>query len=411
MPLAFITLYVALHLHGLFEMPFTERLSLQPWVFGTAIALFLSFWVFLSRGRFSISAESGWVLLALSAYLVVAALGLLLGEASTAGFVTWSACVGLLALVFFAQAIRWEEALYRINRLVFYSSVILVIASLPLYFSALFSIGSKVMDPSTWEPGIGYMLDRGRYLRFVGFAENPNFFALYVAPALFMAILVAKTGFQRLLGWLIIIAFLMTISLGMSIGSVIALALYFMRSAERGKSSRVLKTIKAGFIVAFVLGGLVLLTPFGGVFTERVEFTGAEGRMELVSKSIESGGGISMIGAGLRHIDSTTGKFSHNTYIDLLVETGVLGMLFYLTALALVSAMAYKLLSDDLAAPWALTWFAFLFHAGAHSLSYSPFLFLMVAVIIGRYSTLRLRRWSYIVAGTGVFEQGSPSSA
>lgn len=114
----------------------------------------------------------------------------------------------------------------------------------------------------------------------------------------------------------------------------------------------------------------------------------------------------------------------HSTYLSVLTETGLVGLVLFLTVLALWAVAAWRLLTDPRAAPWAhLQAVLFLGALGVyavqaffHELSYTPidnsllFLLAGVTVGLGDYPE-RLGARSPLPPGEGSFGQTVPRSA
>ncbi len=88
------------------------------------------------------------------------------------------------------------------------------------------------------------------------------------------------------------------------------------------------------------------------------------------------------IGAGLRGAEEALEKeYSHNSYFDVLFETGLIGFFIWIFLVSYTTLCAMKRMKYDEFLPWIHTWFVLLVMFASLSLVYNPFPWLLIGLL------------------------------
>jgi O-antigen ligase len=89
-----------------------------------------------------------------------------------------------------------------------------------------------------------------------------------------------------------------------------------------------------------------------------------------------------VFGAGLRAIEETRGVYSHNSYLDLLFETGMIGLTLWAVFAFFTTLQGVAMLPWRIGLlPWLHAWLLTLFMYLTFSSIYLPFSWLVAALI------------------------------
>lgn len=287
----------------------------------------------------------------------------------------------------------------RLNRSIFWAGVSISIMAISLYSYAWTNYSKILNTPSLWKPNVIYVLDQGGVLRLTGFARDPNFYSLWIAPALFAGLAMPLSSL-KLLGLLVVG---LSCILAMSRGFVLAFGastifLFIAVIVWRKKLCADAKYIKhIALTLIFMISATMLLQVFGlnlwDFFVKRIELAAQTPRFTMWSRLISSmqESWNPFLGMGLRGAQQTLeGMYSHNTYLDTLYETGLPGFMLWLSIIVYTTIIAMRRIRDAKWLPWVHTWLILLVMFGAFSLLYNPFPWLIMGVICA--SPLRRKR-------------------
>lgn len=192
-----------------------------------------------------------------------------------------------------------------------------------LLFVVMFPIAMAHSGTQGYRPGFGVVLDRGILPRAAGFNGDSNFFAILLGLA---AIAFFEEGRGRRTRWgiyAIIIAVLCTMSRSAIAGLLLCYMMFYARP------NHVLR-------IAIGVALLILLVPFffdADVLTTILErriygALGQESRLNLWLPKLERYD-ISWFGNGLNVMKADSGTFSHNTFLDVIIELGIVGAIVF----------------------------------------------------------------------------------
>jgi len=287
-----------------------------------------------------------------------------------------------------------NQKLLWIGAIIASSAVLMYTLALPRYFEIL-------PDPSQWKPGIGYILDQGGVLRLIGFARDPNFYSLWIAP-LFLAGLSLPFSLPRLV-MMIIVG--LSLALAMSRGFVLAFSissviLIFALLPIRRHSVYIKRLVGTAIISVIIAIGLtsVMGYDFLSIWEKRVELASQSPRyamwQQILGEMTETWNPL--IGAGLRGAEEILeGAYSHNSYLDVLFETGLVGFLIWVFLISYTTLCALKRIKYREWLPWVHSWFILIVMCAFFSLVYHPFTWLMIGILAA--SPFRQQHGAYLV--------------
>ncbi|RWZ58063.1 O-antigen ligase domain-containing protein [Halobacillus fulvus] len=223
-----------------------------------------------------------------------------------------------------------------------YTGILFNVTSLILYFLGLQAIGF-VMIPDVLIYEYGMMLDGG-YPRLIGLMQDPNFFVFY-NTIFFAYYLTNSKGKLNKIGLLLTITTnLLTFSRGGLIVMVLLLFLY-MSLNHPIKQLKMMIGLVLSLLVAAYVSIVYFRFDLYGVFRERIEAfsqDGGSGRIELWGRAWEFFSENPAFGIGAYNFaDYNWHQYSdrltvHNTFLDILSESGLIGIFFFLLFIGLV---------------------------------------------------------------------------
>ncbi|MBC1798624.1 O-antigen ligase family protein [Listeria booriae] len=258
----------------------------------------------------------------------------------------------LLVFYFFCRywlnQIRWKD----IEWAIIISGFVFNLLSLGYYVMGLVNLGFNMHGNGIRE--LGVMIDRD-FARLLGLTNDPNIF-VFINMLFIAYFLTHREKWWNLLGGFIgILCVMLTLSRGAIISLVIVLVLCLLVGSVRSKLMMVLGAV--GF---FLLANLffdqfmevslweLLLERFGTVSED-----GGSGRFDIWTDGLAYFMDKPLFGIGSFNFQAyhsfAAGKaiFMHNSFLEILVETGIVGMMFYVTAIvALVWTLVKAALVD-----------------------------------------------------------------
>lgn len=259
---------------------------------------------------------------------------------------------------------RVRISIYKLSVFISALSIILYFVMLPIAISHLGGDG--------YRPGYGILLDRGVTPRAAGLNGDSNFFAMLLCLGIFCFLEEPERGSRAGIA-LIICALLLSMSRSAFLAVLICVLLFYRNRLNY-------KMIFAGGVL-LVASLLIFVDPdFLSTLVERRIYgaVGTESRFNLWLPKLESYP-ISLTGNGLNIMKFDTGRFSHNTFLDVIIELGLLG--FFLFMMFLGSCFYYLLTGARFARAVGVFMFLML---PFFSLLYSPLI--MIPLLLSKES-------------------------
>lgn len=245
--------------------------------------------------------------------------------------------------------------------------------------------------------------------RFIGFARDPNFYGL--AASISLVTLPFATRIPLKVRWLgaalLITAIFFTgsrlLPVSLLVGTAFLVgALLMMRQTYPVR--QLLLTLVPGFLIALLMVPLWFQIPdqsssLGSRLLDRYSLGTNTPRTDLWWQTVESFGPREaeanhnftaqafriMLGNGLRsNQENLNGQYSHNTYLDLIGETGIIGSRIWLAVTGLVTAQGFRAVRrNPTLTPWLAVWLTPLLFFYGFSLLFAPYYWFIAAVICG----------------------------
>lgn len=300
----------------------------------------------------------------------------------------------LFLLVFINVMFNNFVSVESINKKILYAGCGISVISIILYFLFWRSYSEIMSAQELWHPGLIYHLDQGGVMRLVGFAGDPNFYSLFIALPFFI-------GFTKPLSIRNVIVLTpigVSIALAMSRGFGIALLISFMflfvfaLVNRRYQCERYIMRQSVLFlvIIILILTFQYLIGYDISQYNKRIQLISESSRWDMWAKILEVSkkNWSPFVGLGLRGIQEILGgQYSHNTYLDILIETGLVGFFIWMLLIIYILICALKALKFPEMLPWIHTYFVMLIMFGVFSLAYNPFFWMLAGVLTSDNST------------------------
>ncbi|MFC5713071.1 O-antigen ligase family protein [Thalassorhabdus alkalitolerans] len=237
-----------------------------------------------------------------------------------------------LTCYFIMKSIILHFSSKQVEKSLSYAGIIFNLASLVLYIFGLNKFGFTFQGERIVE--LGVMVDR-TYPRLIGLLEDPNFFVFY--NTIFFAYFLCNThGLRNKVGLgLCIITSLLTFSRGGLLALFIILLIYLLMN-NPVKQVKMLFSLIASTSILFYITVFHLNLNIWGMIDARFEdfsTDGGSGRFELWERAWEFFNSSIVVGIGAFNFsDYNEFYFNddlsvHNTFLDILSESGLLGIL------------------------------------------------------------------------------------
>ena len=294
-----------------------------------------------------------------------------------------------------------------------------LVAAISLSLYALVDLALDVIQASpSLREGPGYELDRGA-LRLAGFAGDPNFYSIWLIPSLLLAVKSGSIPFKwitlAIMSLSLILAASRTVLIVFFISvPIMVLALAFLSDSrtavlnfakEMGLILVIAVVAAVGWSVGWsVVDGISREGDSGVTFGNVTDETRGRSELKVVPGDVvtrftntgdsrlnlwETTLGVARdniwIGSGLRSSQQALGgAYSHNSYLDVLTETGLIGLGLWLGFIGIATFRCRRLLNQSSsAAAWVHSWIILLGCLMAFSLVYYPVIWVIAAILVG----------------------------
>jgi O-antigen ligase len=247
----------------------------------------------------------------------------------------------------------------------------------------------------------GLLLDRD-YPRLIGLLDDPNIFIFYNA-LFFSFYLTHLKGMKHSIGFILcVITSLLTFSRG-GIVALILVVLLYMLLANFSKKVKMM-TLSLLCLVGLYTSGSFLQIDFNQIIYSRInDFTtdGGSGRFELWGQALDYFMSRPIFGIGAFNFSDYYAfehnkiLYVHNTYLEVLVESGIIGFLFYFSSLLMLVITFFRTKLHKEKPYIVLTLFAFLLQMLSLSLMINEAFFVFLAIAL-KYISVYERRGAEI---------------
>jgi hypothetical protein len=278
---------------------------------------------------------------------------------------SYSISISMVAFfnLFFLVSISAREIDFpRLRRSFYMAASYISVASIVL-FVVMFPIAMAHIGSEGYRPGFGVLLDRGVLPRAAGFNGDSNFFAILLGLAAIARFEEGRRVGPRWGIYAILIALLCTMSRSAIAGLVLCYTLFYFRTRH------VLRVVAGGALVLAMAPVFFDPDVLATIVERRIHGAlGQESRLNLWLPKLERYE-MSWFGNGLNVMKADSGTFSHNTFLDVIIELGIFGMIIFAVFLLGSLVLAAK------SSRYALACFTFiLLMLPFFSLLYSPLL-------------------------------------
>lgn len=390
-----LLLLLSLHLHSLWQLTILGHIDIS--LVDIVTILLAGVWF----ARYSFSKRARITRDFLVAFVLVLLFTIWLGfEAMRSpqpvrGLTMWLIMIrNLIILWIVGASLAKYQNISFLNKVIFLLGVGLAAVSLILYMGILQDYSAILADPSR-RSGAFYELGERGILRLEGFAGDPNFFALFLSLSLLcgLTIKIRQWPTARWIGLLIIGSALL---LSFSRGFLLSLILSIIGIGAIGILWRRLlwqRYIAMIFLPVILLSIIALAATLPYVKAAPAEWFLA--RFEIIYKRPAWGYWEELfpmvfehpiIGHGLRIGEEILGgQYTHNSYLDLLLATGIIGfgICLIFTTFVVKIGMVISLKTIDYL-PWFQIWLITLLMFFSFSLLYNPFPWIVAGVILSQ---------------------------
>ena len=383
-----LMLLVSFHLYGVGVLKF-YGLSIAPWDWAIVVLVFLMASVPVLR---TVRIRSSFTPVLFLAFLFTTWMGVSAffspqpDRALTMLLLQVRNLVLLLVIGTLFSNITSVELL---NRKLLWVGTLIAGLALLMYISAWFRYSEIISSRELWKPGIGYELDQGGVLRLIGFAGDPNFYSLWIALPFFVGF-TRRFSLQNLFAVIVIgLSVALAMSRGFALAFLISVVLlFFAQLITRARSMGYIKKLLVGMVIVTIgMVGLYFVASYDlSQFAQRVELVSKTPRWAMWEQLCE---GLTekwnaIVGTGLRGTEEALeGGYSHNSYLDVIFETGLIGFAVWSSIIVYVTIFALERTKELQWLPWVHTWLVILVMFGFFSLVYNPFPWLLAGVLTG----------------------------
>lgn len=269
------------------------------------------------------------------------------------------------------------------------------VATVGIIFNAvsllLYIIGLKVTGVSSVGVEIisfGLLVDRD-YPRLIGLLEDPNIFIFY-NTIFFSFYLTNLKGVKHSVGFILcVITSLLTFSRGGIVALLLVVILYIFL-VDFSKKLKMAATFILCLLVLYIAGSFSQLDVNQIITSRIIDFStdGGSGRFELWGQALQYFMSHPLFGIGAFNFsdyyefDHNIKLYVHNTYLEVLVESGIIGFVFYFHFLFFLIITLLKTRLHIKKPYIVLTLFAFLLQMVSLSLMINEAFFVFLALAL-----------------------------
>lgn len=236
---------------------------------------------------------------------------------------------------FVMKSIIGNSSFKHVERVLAYVGILFNMMSLGLYVYGLKSMNFIFEGDRIYQYGV--MLDRD-YPRLIGLVQDPNFFVFY-NTLFFTYFLCHATSLRNRFGLLLcILTNILTFSRGGLIAIILVFSLYIIMNEPLKKLKLVVSLVSSLMVVTSVAIVFLKFDLLGILESRIIDFSndGGSGRFALWMRAWDYFSTHMILGIGafnfsdynlFQYGDTLT---VHNTFLDILSESGLLGLFFYL---------------------------------------------------------------------------------
>lgn len=305
----------------------------------------------------------------------------------------------LIGIVFFFYAVLrfllYKLSIKNVEKIITHAGLIFNITSL-----AYFIYGALQLNFIFWGNNItsmGLLIDRGMP-RMVGTSIDPNIFVLF--NSLFFFYFLERR--HKIGIALTITTMLLTFSRGGYVAILIPLIISFFGAKKEGRLKMLIGVAVTMFTIPYLLKQLFKIDIWG-IINERfisLESDQGSGRYEIWENALTIFQDYPLFGIGIYNFQQynlhyfNDFHYPHNTYLEILVELGIVGLFLYLTLLVVFGLKLYQLQKAKRETRFLLlTFISMVISMFTLSLAASEFMFLFFALSF-RYIIENEKRWN-----------------
>ncbi len=265
----------------------------------------------------------------------------------------------------------------------------------------LYAIGLKLQN-YVWDGdgirSVGVLLDRG-YPRLIGLLQDPNFFVFY--NTLFFAYFLCHRN--TILNKIGLFLCLTTSILTFSRGGLVALILIFLLYAATKRPGEQLKLLGAVIVSLSIMAYISIVQLKFDLFSlvasrvEDLSSDGGSGRFELWGRAIDYFSSHMLLGLGAFNFsdynlfDHGEQHYVHNTFLEILSDSGIIGLFFYLLFILIVFVQLFQSKLYQTKPYLFLTFVGFLLQMVSLSLVINDIFFMFLAILSAYLSQTELK--------------------
>ncbi len=237
----------------------------------------------------------------------------------------------------------------QIERVISITGIIGVIISLAYYSMGLLASGMNFYGGNM--DYFGLLIDRSTP-RLTGAASNdPNIFVFYFTLYFFFTITNLSEKLNKVGFILVSLAIILTFSRGAYLAIIFGLIVLFLTSSGIKTKIKAIATTMGFGLLLYSLGSRMPLNPIDYITSRFSNFftDGGSGRLEIWSNAFDTFRSNPVLGIGINSIreynleNYSRGVYVHNSLIEVLVETGIIGFSLYMVFWILLLKAAYSL--------------------------------------------------------------------
>lgn len=254
----------------------------------------------------------------------------------------------------------------------------------------LYIIGIQVVGINQTDVGItsyGLLLDRD-YPRLIGLLDDPNIFIFY-NTLFFCFYLTHLKGIKYSIGFILcIVTNILTFSRGGLVALIVVVILYMLLTNSSQRIKTVLVFLSC-LVVIYTVSSYIQID-VNQIITSRInDFSNDEGsgRFDLWGQAINYFMSHPLLGIGAFNFsdyyafEHNEKLYVHNTYLEILAESGIIGFLFYFLFLLMLVKKLFMISLHKEQTYIVLTLFAFLLQLASLSLMINEAFFLFLAIV------------------------------